>query len=441
MRTDPLRILLGGLLLAACSGDDAPVAPPDTTPLDVEAVVSPTMPTVVTVRWRTADPSVGYVTFGEGALDRYTLETPEGTEHEAKLVALAPLTDISYQVVSGEELSDEAIVTTGDLPVPAPEIVVSGEGQDRFTVLTLLDDYAHPVVIDPQGRIVWVHDDTRPGQVFRARLSVDGSGLVYSSTLEAGLPSDDSVLVRVSWEGEETQVLNVPKLSHDFAELPDGTLVTLASDWRGGVEGNKLVAVSPDGTTSDLWSAFDCLDPATHPSRDPTRDDWTHTNALDYLPEEDAFIVGMRNLNTLVYVERATGACRWGLGGSGGDVAVSGGSFIHQHQFHRFDDRLLVFDNDGAVGSVSRVLEFSFDEAAKTATVIGEFRTDPPVYSFILGDAYRHPNGDTQITWATAGLIDRLRPDGTRRWRAELPGYVLSFSETYVDPGRPGSLE
>lgn len=442
MRADrALWGLLGGVLVA-CSGDKpTETTPPDTTPLDVEAIVSPTMPTVVTVRWRTADPAVGHVTFGEGALDRRTLQTPEGTDHEVQLVALAPQADISYQVISGDEVSDEAVVTTGDLPVAAPEINVSGDGQDHFTVLALLDDFAHPVVIDPQGRIVWMYDDTRPGQVFRAKLALDGSGLIYSSTLESGLPSPNSVLVRVSWEGEETEVINVPELSHDFVELADGTLVTLASDWRDEVEGNKLVAVAPDGTTSDLWSAFDCLDPQANPSRDPTRPDWTHTNALDYLPDEDAFIVGMRNLNTLLHVDRATGACRWGFGGSGGDVDVSGATFIHQHQFHRFDDRLLVFDNDGAVGSVSRVLEFSFDEAAGTASLLNEFRADPPLYSFILGDAQRLPGGDTQIVWAVPGIIDRLRPDGTQRWRAELPGFVLGFSETHLDPGRPGATE
>lgn len=436
-------LLLAGLF--ACSGSDKTstiVTDPglDTTPLDVEAFVSRTMPTVVTVRWRTADPSVGHVTFGEGALQRTTRQTAEGTEHEVQLVALAPETDISYQIVSGESLSEEAIVTTGVLPVTVPDFTVEGDGQDHFTVLALLDDLARPVVLDPQGRVVWMYNDTRPGQVFRAKLSLDGSGLVYSSTLEQGLPSEDSVIVRVSWEGEETAVWNVPELSHDFVELPDGTLVTVASDWRGEVEGNKLVSIAADGTTTDLWSAWDCIDPETNPSRDPTRPDWTHSNALDYDLESDAFLIGFRNLNTILHVDRATGACDWGLGGSGGDVEITGSKFIHQHQFHKLDGKMLVFDNDGAFGS-SRVLEYDFDEAAGTAVVIDEFRADPPLYSFILGDVHRLPDGDTQIIWATEGTIDRLQPDGTRHWRATFPGFVLGFSEMHVEPGRPGALE
>ena len=425
------------LWAVACGGDGTD--PAAVAPTDVVATVSDAMPTVVTVTWRTADPASGYVRFGsDGSADRQTLATAVGTDHQAMLVALAPESDVVLTVVSEGVESDPITVTTGAVPGDPPIPTVEGAGQDRFVVLPMLaDDIAHPTVFDPQGRVVWYHTDTRDLQVFRSRVSVDGSGIVYASTVRNGLPAEDSKIVRVSWEGTETSVIDVPNLTHDFVELPDGTIVSLAAESRDGVEGNKLIAIAEDGTTTDVWSAWDCFDPVAHPSTDPVRDDWTHANALDYDPVRDAFYVSLRNLGTIAHVDRTTGQCDWAFGGSGGDVDVTGATFVHQHQFHRIDGGLLVFDNDGATGFQSRVVEFSFDDQAKTASLIREIYADPTLYSFILGDVQRLDDGDTHVVWSTAGIVDRYGADGTRRWRMSVPDLLFGFSQTLADPGRP----
>ncbi|MFT5459695.1 MAG: hypothetical protein ACI9K2_006210 [Myxococcota bacterium] len=407
-------------------------------PEGVVAAVAPAMGTVITVSWTTPVETSGYVEFGvDGALDRATMETAAGLSHEVHLVGLPPETEVSYRVVVDSNPVDTETVTTGTLP-GAPVLTVEGTGNDRFLALPLVrDDVSTATIVDPQGRVVWQYTDTRGLAVYRVHVKNDGSGIVYSATLVAGAPNEASVFVHVPWDGSSETEVPVEFLAHDFLEMDDGSLVSLAHEWRDELEGNKLISVAPDGTVTDLWSAWDCFDPALHPSIDPSKG-WTHTNALNYDPVADVFMVSVRNLQSIVAVDRATGTCPWTIGGSAGDVEITGGLFLHQHQFAKTDGGLLVFDNDGAPGFESRVLEYTFDEVGKTADVARAIHADPPLKSFILGDVHRFDDGDTLVVWSVPGTVDRIAPDDTRTWRiVAAPGTVLGFTEALVDPANP----
>ncbi len=431
------RALVMVALLVACSdgNDDGP--PGGSGVRDLTAAPLAGMPTVLEVTWTTDDPTAGRVVFGlGGATDRATPEQPEDTEHRALLVGLPQDELVTLQVEAGDLASDVLEVATGALDGPLPPLTVTGGGNDHFSTLVLMaEDRARIVLLDPEGRITWSHVDTRGLSVFKARVAHDGKGIVYLSSIVRGGPSPDSVLVRVDWDGSERSVIPVPDLAHDFVELADGTLVALAYETRGEVLGNALIEIPPGGSPRSIWSSWDCFDPVVHESDDPPQG-WTHTNALDYDPATDSFLVGMRNLNGITSVDRATGTCAWTLGGIAGDVAISGEPrFRHQHQFERTEDGLIVFDNDGAPGQVSRVLEFSLDPGAKTATVLGQLEADPPLFSFILGDVHRVENGDTLVVWSAASTMDRLDPSGARTFRVETPpGVLLGFAQWLRDP-------
>lgn len=423
--------------LLACNGAEPEPSP--TVVSDVVAEVAPAIPTVLTVTWETDVAEIGHVAFGvDGALDRSTVDELEAsTSHTATLVGLPPSAEISLQVVSAGASSDVITATTGTLPVSLGELTVEGDGLGRYLAVPLLKGTSSDIVlVDPAGKVVWRYVDDRGPQVFRARVSLDGTGMVYASTLVNGLPSEDSALVRVSWDGATVTVLPVPYLAHDFVELPDGTLVSLAYETRDGVQGNKLVAVAPDGTTTSLWSTWDCFDPVIDAGDDPEHG-WTHTNALDYDPVADVFHVGMRNLGTIVEVAR-DGTCNWAFGNVGGNVEIDGPQFVHEHQFERTTDGLLVFDNDGAPGSESRVLEYTFDPAAGTASLARTISADPPLYSFILGDVHRLDDGDTLVVWGITGVADRITADDQRVGRITTPDQVgFGFAQSLEDPQRP----
>lgn len=424
---------LAALCLAACSED------PETRVTGLAAEVADAMPTVVTVTWQTDVAETGHVAFGtDGTRARNTPdEAAPGTDHRATLVGLPPDTTVSLQVVSAGGTSEPITVTTGVLSDPPPDLAREGEGAGAFLATVMLQDTRNDVVlVDPDGRIVWHRVDTLGPQVFRARASLDGTGMVYAVTLEDAEPSESSALVRVSWDGESVEVLPVPFLAHDFVELPDGTLVSLAFEFRDELQGNKLVSVARDGTTTDLWTTWDCFDPIVHPGDDPIRG-WTHANALDYDPVRDVFLVGLRNFDAIVEVGR-DGTCNWVFGKEAGTVDIDGPQFVHSHQFERIPDGLLVFDNSGAPGDLSRVLEYSFDADAGTASLAREIVADPPVYSFILGDVHRADDGDTVVTWGFTGFVDRIAADDTRVGRLEAPeGVGFGFVQVLEDPQRP----
>src|SRR5687767_1891071 len=84
------------LLASACEEAQDPRAP-----RDVQAEVSDDIATVVTVRWTTDEPTIGYVEFGP--TEAMALKTPlakESAEHEQLLLGLTADTLIYYRVVT-----------------------------------------------------------------------------------------------------------------------------------------------------------------------------------------------------------------------------------------------------------------------------------------------------------------------------------------------------
>lgn len=431
------------------------------TSQEFEVSISETMGTVATVTWTTDEPTIGFVRFGEGDLTRETIPDSEPTTtHTARLVGLPPDARVRARVVNvsdgRESESRPQRFSTGSLDGYAPELEVDGEPADDFLVVPALarnntSTLAHPMVIDPEGRVVWSFTDDRVGQVYRAQLSRDGSGITYSATVVRGTPVADSVLVRVSWDGDVLVTHEVPFLAHDFVEREDGTLITLASECRDAqgepvalgddgcpqaIEGNALLAVDPDGNVETLWTTWDCLDPETQPSDDGSRDNWTHTNALDFDASSGLYLASLRNLNTVLAIDVETRTCPWGLGGVAGTIDASGPRFRRQHQFDWVGDRFLVFDNQGAGGQQSRVLEYLFDPPSK-AVAVREFFADPPLFTLVVGDVFRTSDGSTRIVWGNTGITDVYDAQGERRSRFRLPNMVLGFSQVVVDPGRP----
>ena len=433
MRTSVLPLLL--LAGMSCKGEPEP----ELEITGVEAAVADGMGTVVTVTWSTNVETTGSVEFGEDTTyGRVTAESSSGTEHSVTLAGLAPDTEIHFRVMAdGQADTDDHSITTGSLE-NLPALTMEGTGDLYLALPVVTPELTWITLIDPQGRITWSWEDDRETEVYRARVSRDGTGMVYTATVFRGEPHEGSALVRVDWDGTERH-LNVPYLAHDFIEMDDGTVVSLAYEYRDDVQGNKLVQIDTDGTITDLWSAWDCFDPETHISSDPDHG-WIHANALDYDESTDSFLVGMRNLSTIVRVDRATGECVWSIGRGAGDVDTSGGVFLHQHQFHWTDGGFLVFDNMGAGGLDSRVLEYSFDEAAGTAKVVREIFGDPPAFSLILGDVHRMDNADTVIVWSSIARAERVKTDDSRTWTITGPDEAtFGFVEPWHEPTDVGA--
>jgi len=434
------------LLVLGCKGGGVQIS-------DVTLTPSPDVVTVATVRWTTSEAAASHVHFwtADRELDTPT-ETSPGTEHQAVLLGLTAGTDVQYQVVvdSDGSSSDTASFTTGDLPGELPSFAVSGEGQDSWLLTPIIGSATGPVMLSPEGQIVWYHVDQRGLDVYRVRPLADGSGVVYNAAAVSGDPADNSELVMVPWDGSQETSIAVPLLAHDFVELPEGGYAAIVVKYQDGpdgtpLRGDSIVEVAPDGSQTELWSTWDCFDPAQTPGDEPAIG-WTFVNALDYDADLDAFRLSIRNFSSIVQVDRATGACQWAIGGQaasadlGADtqqIQIESGAFHHEHQFDLLDNgNLLVFDNAGAGGNTSRAIEYAIDWTAGTASEVWRYQpSSPTVYSFVLGDVHRYPDGDTFITWSVAGQMNRVTADGNVKWTLNSDlGYAFGFTSLMQTP-------
>jgi hypothetical protein len=426
--------------------------PDGNRPSQVTAEVSPKIATVVTVRWTTATPSVGFVEFGptQALGSRTPVESSPALNHTATLLGLTAGTLYHYRVstsVGGVDVAgDASTVTTGSLPLGLPALTVAGSGQDQLIVVPILGADVSIVIVNGKGQIVWYYTDDRQMDFYRARLSVDGKSLIYNAAKVSGTPTDASELVRVALDGSKTTSIRIPYLVHDFVEHADGTLAAIALEMRdnGGTQlrGNKIVEVATDGTQKTVWTTWDCFDPAAI-TGDDLEQGWGFANALDYHPDEDAYYVSLRNFSSIVRIERNTRSCSWvfGLGKPTFTFATGSARFMHEHQFQVLGNHVLVMDNDGAGGHTSRVLEYELDMDSRVAKQIWSYTASPAVYTFVLGEPLRFDDGSTFINWSAAGQMERLSPTGTSIWKLNTPaGYVFGFHTLADSPYAAGRL-
>jgi hypothetical protein len=423
-------------------------------PENLSAEVSENIATVVKVEWTTEEPTRGYVEYGPTRDMELTtpLESEESTEHSATLLGLVEQAEYFYRVVTWDGdnagASEVRSIETGSLPGSLPTLDVEGEGHDQYTIVPILNpgEPAAVTIIDPEGQIVWYHTDDRDLDFYRARLSLDGKSIIYNAATVSGTPSEESELVRVALDGSESSSIPVPLLAHDFVQHDDGTVGAIVIEYRDfegtEIRGDSIVEIDEDGEITPVWSAWDCFDPAETPGLELELG-WTFANALDYDRAEDAYYLGMRNFSSIVKISRESWECEWVLGVTASTFAFASGSarFLHQHQFQVRGDRIVVMDNDGSIARdpESRIIEYQLDFEQMVATEVWSYLSDPPVYTFVLGEPTRLNDGSTFVNWSAAGQMDRVDENDERTWKVNTPvGYVFGFHELadslYPDP-------
>jgi hypothetical protein len=424
--------LVPGLALAACGpGEQA------------ELTVSEVIPTVVTARWTTPEPTVGWVEYGP---DRdYAMRTPptaESTEHEVVLLGLWEDERFHLRTVSEDgDTGPHQTVRTGELPAHAPRLEVSGDttSWSGYQLLPFGGELRAAGIVDPEGRLVWFYDPGSDLVITRAILAVDGEGVLIPQL--AISHSDDrsgTQILHVSWDGTVVRPIDLPMLDHDLTQLPDGTIAGLCAEAREGYTavGDVIVEVSLDGALTEVWNGWDAFDPAEIGAEFLEEEHWTHANAIGYDPVSDSYIVSFRHLNGLVRIDRASGEILWGLSGEVNDFAFTEGSqeMEGQHQFQLVEGGILVFDNGWPERGWSRAVEYALDTDAMTAEQVWEHIHEDRLLSAIKGDVSRFDDGATQIVWSANGQIQDIDPDGSVRWQLETEwGIWVGYSQRVDD--------
>jgi hypothetical protein len=171
------------------------------------------------------------------------------------------------------------------------------------------------------------------------------------------------------------------------------------------------------------------LDPVKDPISWPmdTRAEWTHGNGISEMPDGN-ILLSMRNISTVIMVNRQTGEVYWKLGhptlsGQHAPVLLANGHLLlFDNGPHRLDEtfphsRVLEID------PATRKIAWKYQDA-----ILANF------FSPRISNAQRLPNGNTLIDEGTFGRIFEVTQEGDVVWEYVNPYFGPQFpSKTEPD--------
>ena len=430
-------------------GDGLPI-------VSVDITVSERAKTVVTVAWRTAEPSTGWVALVDPGTLPPEIHSPgddPATDHEVMLKGLRAGTSYSFRVYAqiGEAgwFTGELSTTTGPLPASLPELTVSAidpsqaaGGYEVRALITPTDRF--PVILDTDGHYVWYYTGTPALSSTRAILSQDRSSILIGGHCQQG-----PCISRVPFDGEGIVRVDAPALGIDFAEVEAGRYAYLSAEIRPFADGTRQLSggtielVGEDGEQRRLWSAFDWFTPDlqlvyTYTGEDVDGvqvEEWTHYNYLEHDPHTHSLLSTDHN-GKVIRVDPGSGDLLWELSNHSGDFDTGEDVLVMgPHSAQLLPDSVLVF-NQLPQDGCSQADEIHLDTENGDATGVWTYASEACMQVYLLGQAQRLDAGNTVVTWSTSGQIDEVTPEGELVWRLNTAvgtgiGYGQRLEELY----------
>jgi hypothetical protein len=301
---------------------------------------------------------------------------------------------------------------------------------------------------DRDGNPIWYYD---VGQNFPFTFKLLPTGHVIMTLVNP----TDSILREIDLAGNTIRAMDIYALQtklqnagydfvpggfhHDLLPLDNGHLLVLVdcaknfTDLPGypgitTVQGDAVVDLDPNWNPVWAWNSFDHLDVNRHLEGLP---DWTHSNALAYLPNDGNLLISMRHQSWILKIDynygAGTGNVLWRLGYQGDFALKQGGLpttdqslwFSFQHfpsliSQNGAQTTLAIWDNgdnrvldpsnevciDPRTGSAypacySRPTIFQIDEIAKVADL--QWAESLPYFSVWGGSINELANGNVEF--------------------------------------------
>jgi hypothetical protein len=418
-----------------CS-DDAPVAPQADGDASASATFrlgpigvteSPSNVLAVYVDWSTSEAATTQLHVDCG--DAYQADFASNThrfEHEVfvmGLVAEARCTATAESVSAAGAIgrrSTEFVVSALPAFLPKPQVALTNPAavQPGWTLFNLTNQVdVKPllvVALDEQARYRWYFQRPGPDPGDATELKVVPQGLAVG-----GGGGDPFTIT--SWEGE---VLYQEYLfqHHDYYYDDQGRLVFLGIDFNcpGSFVGAINIWNLSSNTADWRWRHCDHFKPIEV----APEDDWSHLNAIERFPGENAVLISSRSQSALFKVRLDSGAIEWLFGfppapHQPADIPridlVQGVRFYEQHapEIQPDGKTIFLFDNGSDERPYSRVIEIALDQQAREARVLREFRPTPDLYSRLWGDGDLLANGNVLGVFGS---------------RQGTPSYIVEFS-------------
>ena len=315
---------------------------------------------------------------------------------------------------------------------------------------------AYAIATDLAGRLLWYGSGSPYSMV---RPVPGGTFLIQGNT---GTPTQSHFLQEIDLVGNVIRETNASRVSeqliaqghqpitqfhHDARRLANGNtlvlgtveeLLTNVQGVTGQVDvlGDAVVVLDPNFQLLWSWSTFDHLNindvaplgetckanqggcPPLYTPVNGSANDWTHSNAIDYLPADGSLLLSMRNQDKVLKINYANGAGDGSILmtlGKNGDVNLTSTDpypwFSHQHDanYESNPQFIDVFDDGNTRESVqgtsahSRGQVLNVNAAAKTATLA--LNVDLGSYSPALGSAQKLLNGNHHFASGALGLF------------------------------------
>ena len=347
----------------------------------------------------------------------------------------------------GTTLSSEVLtVETGNLPNSTPNVTVNDVNASAlyggFTInctgvggIGGTQGSGVAFIIDQDGDAVWSYDlaGTVVSGCSRARMSYDGKDMWIGNFSNV---SPDGALMRLRMDGLTNETYSFPGRHHDFTVLPNNNV--LFQEQENGGMGMGGADEGPDiireldvntGTAREIY----------HENTDFSEqiaESGAHTNYIKYVPHLNAISFSMRHTSTIAVITYPeVGETAELLMVFGGPLTDFDFSWEIQHGHEVLENSILIFNNnaEGSFGE-SAVLEYEYDLATGTGTKVLDYRSGNSSGAF--GDAHRLPNGNTFITYSTAGVWHEIDAAGTllREMTTDGLGYSQHRKELYGPP-------
>jgi outer membrane protein assembly factor BamB len=450
-------IVCRGAVLAACGGDaTSPGAAPHVVAASVAVNPINALAGVVTFSSEGADSArVLYWAAGEGPAKATPYYPVTGGGGEIATLGLKPGKTYHnlLELVGGRDRATSAQLdfTTGTLPAELQRVTLTttGTAGPGFTLTTVtVDGTAFVLAFDSTGQILWYR--AFPGGLpsVEAKQQRSGNFTVYLGGSAGWQPGPGS-FVEFTPGGQLLRTFAAPA---PFLTDPHELWLTADADGQerahffsydirtvdisgfGGpsaasLAGHQLLRLIPDGPAEFSWNGWDYIKLADWvepplPTSQTTSTDFDHPNSLDF-DRDGNYIVSFRNLGEVMKLDARTGAIIWILGGVNNQFTIFNdplGGFSGQHSVRVLPNgHLLIYDNGNRhQPQETRAVEYALNAAAKTATLVWQFRHNPIIHTPFLGSVQRLSSGNTLIGYGNASRAIEVSPQGTALWEAEI---------------------
>ena len=373
------------------------------------------------------------------------------------VLGLLPLTSYDWSVeaigAGAVVRSASGQVTTGALPpflqgvqlnmvgIPTPGYVLTSVSDG--------DTIGFVVAFDPSGSIAWYREFNYGVPPRETKQQANGNFTVFLGSSLGGNATygwyfeftPDGTVVR-TYAANPPYYTDLHELLLTFADTSLDKALFFGYDIRsvdlspiGGpanaqVAGHSLLRQNASGSVDFFWSAWDhfaladWIEEPAFLKQASQGGDFDHPNSLE-IDRDGNYLVSWRNFAEVTKVDSRNGNIIWRLGGTHNQFTFLNdplAGFSGQHTARVLDNGdLLIYDNGWRhTPSESRVAQYRLDLGAKTATLVWEFRHNPPIFTGFAGSAQRLSNGNTFIAWAFAATVTEVTPSGTILWEGRL---------------------